>query len=139
MSGNPRWFQRNSRREKFERSVEATVNAVDAGNFGYSCSFDHISLGRRKNRYLRLTNMTRETEAEAWVRGDRQIIHSQKLIQLLTVFAIAMPLPIMALTFWAVFGLNSPIVIQSITTTWVVSTIAYGACAVHTRMKQRRL
>jgi hypothetical protein len=81
--------------------------------------------------------MTREAEAEAWVRGRKRTIHSQLLIQFFAVLAIAAPLPITALVFWAAFGLALPLVIQSIVALWVITTIVYFGMSIYTRIKQR--
>jgi hypothetical protein len=81
--------------------------------------------------------MTREAEAEALVRGRKRTIHSQLLIQFLAVLAIATPLPITALVFWAAFGLAQPIVIQSIAALWATTTIVYFGMSIYTRIKQR--
>jgi hypothetical protein len=84
--------------------------------------------------------MTKEAEVEAWVRRrSRRIIHNQLLIQVSAILAIAIPLPLVALFFWAVFGLGSPIIIQSIITLWVIVTIIYAALSIYIKIKQRKL
>lgn len=83
--------------------------------------------------------MTREAEAEAWVHRSRRVVHSQFLIQVLAVLAIVTPLPLVAVTFWAVFGLASPIVIRSIFALWAAATVTYAALSMYTRIRQREL
>lgn len=80
--------------------------------------------------------MTREDEAEAWVRGKKWVVHNQLFIQLLAVLAIVVPLPLVAVIFWAVFGLASPLVIQGIVVLWAVATIAHAALFVYSKIRQ---
>jgi hypothetical protein len=81
--------------------------------------------------------MTREAEVEAWLRGRKRTIHSQLLIQFLAVLAIATPLPITALVFWAAFSLDLPFVIQSIVALWAITAIVYVGMSIYIRIKQR--
>jgi uncharacterized RDD family membrane protein YckC len=83
--------------------------------------------------------MTREAEAEAWVRRGRRAVHNQFFIQALAVLAIVVPLPLVATIFWAVFGLASPMIIQGIVVLWAAATIAYAALFVYTRIRQGKL
>jgi hypothetical protein len=84
--------------------------------------------------------MTKEAEIEAWVRRRRRrIIHNQLLIQMSAILSIALPIPLTALVFWALFGLGSPIIIQSLVTLWVIATIIYAALSIYIKIKQRNL
>jgi len=83
--------------------------------------------------------MTREAEAEAWVRKGRRAVHNQFLIQVLAVLAIVVPLPVVVAVFWAVFGLASPLIIQGIVVLWAAATIVYAALLVYTRIRQGNL
>jgi len=83
--------------------------------------------------------VTREAEAEAWVSRSRRSVQNQFLIQALAVLAIVAPLPLVAVTFWAVFGLASPIIVRGIFALWAAATITYAALSVYTRMRQRKL
>ena len=80
--------------------------------------------------------MTREDEAEAWVRGKKRVIHNQLFIQLLAVLAIVVPLPLVAVIFWVVFGLASPLIIQGIVVLWAIATIAYAVLFVYAKIRQ---
>jgi hypothetical protein len=80
--------------------------------------------------------MTREAEAEAWVRGSRRTVHNQWLIEALAVLALLVPLPLGATIFWV---LTSPLMIQGIVVLWATATITYTALLVHTRMRQGKL
>jgi|GEM_PF-2082285 len=83
--------------------------------------------------------MTKEAEVEAWVRRrSRRIIHNQLLIQVLAVLAIVVPFPLAALIFWVVFGVGSPVIIQSIITLWVAVTVIYAALCVYIKIKQKK-
>jgi hypothetical protein len=84
--------------------------------------------------------MTKEAEIEAWVRRRRRrIIHNQLLIQASAILSVVIPLPLVALIFWIVFGLGSPIIIQSLVTLWVIATIIYAALSIYIKIKQRNL
>jgi hypothetical protein len=83
--------------------------------------------------------MTREDEAEAWVRKSRRVVHNQFLIGVLAVLAIAMPLPLIMTVFWAMFGLGSPVIIQCVIVLWVAATVVYAALAAYARRRQRKL
>jgi hypothetical protein len=83
--------------------------------------------------------MTREAEAEAWVHRSRRAVHNQFLIQSLAVLAIVAPLPLVVVTFWAVFGLASPIVIRGILAFWIIATLAYAAMSVYARTRRMEL
>jgi len=83
--------------------------------------------------------MTREAEAEAWVRRSRKALHNQFLIQILAVLAIVVPLPLVAVVFWAAFGLASPMVIQGFLVLWATATVTYAATMVYTRIRDRKL
>jgi hypothetical protein len=82
--------------------------------------------------------MTREDEAEAWVRKSRRVVHNQFLIGVLAVLAIAIPLPLVMTIFWAVFGLASPVIIQCVIVTWAATTAVYAALAAYARIRQRK-
>jgi hypothetical protein len=83
--------------------------------------------------------MTREDEAEAWVRKSRRVVHNQFLIEVLAVLAIAIPLPLVMTVFWAMFGLGSPVIIQGIIVLWAATTVIYAALATYARIRQRKL
>jgi hypothetical protein len=84
--------------------------------------------------------MTKEAEIEAWVRRRRRrIIHNQLLIQASAILSVVIPLPLVALIFWIVFGLGSPIIIQSLVTLWVIAAIIYAALSIYIKIKQRNL
>jgi hypothetical protein len=80
--------------------------------------------------------MTREDEAEAWVRGKKRVVHNQLFIQVLAVLAIVVPFPLVAVIFWVVFGLASPLIIQGIVVLWAIATIAYAALFVYAKIRQ---
>lgn len=80
--------------------------------------------------------MSREAEAEAWIRGKKRAIHNQFLIQMLAVLAMVVPIPLVGITFWAVFGLAIPAIIQSIVVLWVVAIVACAALSVYTKIRQ---
>jgi hypothetical protein len=82
--------------------------------------------------------MTKQAEAEAFVNKSRRVIHNQSLIQLLAVFAIAMPLPLTGLIFWTAFGLSSPIIAQTMATLWIAATIVYVASTTYVKARQRK-
>ena len=78
------------------------------------------------------------TEAEAWVHRSRRMIHNQPLIQLLSVIAITVPLPIAAFVFWAAFGLASPLVIQSLIGLWAAAMIVFATMTIYTKIERRK-
>ena len=80
--------------------------------------------------------MTREDEAEAWVRGKKRVVHNQLFIQVLAVLAIVTPFPLVAVMFWVVFGLASPLIIQGIVVLWAIVTIAYAGLFVYAKIRQ---
>ena len=67
------------------------------------------------------------------------MIHNQPLIQLLSVIAIIVPLPIATLVFWTTFALASPLIIQSLVCSWAAAIIIYASAAVYTRIERRKL
>jgi len=67
------------------------------------------------------------------------MIHNQVLIQLLSVIAIIVPLPMAALVFWTVFGLASPLVLQSLIGLWAATMIIYATMAIYTKIERRKL
>lgn len=112
---------------------------MDAGNLKHSDSFVHLALGRRQTGRVRRVSMTREAEAEAWIRKNRRIIHDQSLIQFFAVIALTSPIPLVTIAFWAVFGLASPVIIQGIFASWAASALIYVALAIYTRIRQGKL
>jgi hypothetical protein len=80
--------------------------------------------------------MTREAEAEAWVRKPKRMIHNQSLIQVLTVLILVLPLPCTGLLFWLLFA-YSAIAVQSVVALWAVTMMVYGGMTVYVRIKQR--
>jgi len=83
--------------------------------------------------------MTKLAEAEAWVRRSKRMIHNQVLIQLLSVIAIIVPLPMAALVFWTAFGLASPLILPSLIGLWAATMIIYAAMAIYTKIERRKL
>jgi hypothetical protein len=83
--------------------------------------------------------MTKLAEAEAWVRRSRRMIHNQLLIQVFSILAIVVPLPMVTLIFWTAFGLASPLVIRSLIGLWAAAMIIYAATAVYTMIQRRKL
>jgi hypothetical protein len=81
--------------------------------------------------------LTREAEAEAWVRKPKRIIHNQSLIQILIMLAMIIPLPLVGVVFWLLFAFASPIVIQTVVLVWTASTVIYGTTATYVRVKER--
>lgn len=67
------------------------------------------------------------------------MIHNQVLIQLLSVIAIIVPLPMAALVFWTVFGLASPLVLPSLIGLWAATMIIYATMAIYTKIERRKL
>jgi hypothetical protein len=97
-------------------------------------------LGRLQGRRLgRAKTMTKLVEAEAWVRRNKRMIQNQLFIQLLSVIAIVVPLPIAVFVFWTAFGLASPLVIQSFVGLWAAATIVYVTKTIYARIERRKL
>ena len=82
--------------------------------------------------------MAREAEAEAHFRKNRQVICNQQLIQFFAVLAIAVPLPLTGIVFWAMFGLSSPLAVQSVAAFWAVAATTYFGMNLYVKIKQRK-
>lgn len=63
------------------------------------------------------------------------MIHNQTLIQLLSVVAIVMPLPVAMSVFWPAF--SSVIVIQNLVGLWAAATMTYVSFKIRNRVQDR--
>jgi len=79
--------------------------------------------------------MAKLVEAEAWVHRSRQMIHNQLLVQLLSVVAIVIPLPVAISVLWLAF--SSAMVIQSLIGLWAAATMTYVSVEIHNRIQDR--
>jgi hypothetical protein len=79
--------------------------------------------------------MAKLAEVEVWVRRSRQMIHNQLLIQLLSVLAIIVPLPLAVSMFW--FAFSSAVAIQSLIGLWAVAMMTYVTLEIHKGVQDR--
>jgi len=79
--------------------------------------------------------MAKLAEVEVWVRRSRQMIHNQPLIQLLSVLAIIVPLPLAVFMFW--FAFSSAVAIQSLIGLWAVAMLTYVTLEIHKGVQDR--